>query len=181
MRKKTIQEQFNFDENPAAAGLMYFIRYSSERIDSHRKQVVNALESIGIEFKYANGCEIEVHGPNRILTKSFRRRLDALLEELSVLNEASTYYDYGLESIKDLTKFRDAVILTYFNLLSGHKKEQAYEYISKDIPRQTQELRIADENKCLYTKERKALDEIERFCRTQEQLLYSLLKKEKIA
>jgi len=173
MRIKTLQEQFGFRRNPPGAGLLYFVRYSSERIDAHRKQVVKALNSMDVKFRSRSYGEVEVYGPARDkgLDESYLNRLDALLEELSILNEASDYYDGGAEAYRDIAKLKDVIILNYNNLLAHRRKAEASIYICEDVPRVIKELRIADKNNCLYAKERKALDEIERFCRGQDELL----------
>jgi len=172
MRIKTIEEQFGFEENPAGSGLMYFIRYSSDRIDGHRMHVLKALREMGVKFRRA-GNEIEVRGPSCMGTVSqeYLRRSGALLEELSILNEASEYHDGGAEPFRHIEKLKDVVKLTYYGLLARHKTEDAYSYVSCQVPSITEELREADANKCLYGRERRAIDEIERFCEVQAEIL----------
>ena len=170
----SLEKQFNLAENnpDQGGGILYCIRYNREHIDEHHAQVVEALKHMGITFKDEEGGNgIAVNAENTLSQDEERRTL-ALLEELSVINEARKYKDAGLDDVKSITELSNRLMLTYHALLDAKNLADAYNFVDIFIPRVVNDIHLADQqNKILSAEDRKAVKELYSFARSKEKFL----------
>ncbi len=172
-QEKTLWKIFNLGNlNPSkGGGVMYFLRYSPERINTHRNQVVSALKAMDVELR---DCQdkilVRTPVPYKDLTKTNKSRLSALLEELSVLNEATEFNEtYG--DCRTLDQLGDRLIQVYWALLDSQKLANAYNFVSMGIPEIVQGLKQSEQNHALYKREKTSIEKLAEFARRKTKYL----------
>ncbi|MBI2657725.1 hypothetical protein HYX08_03445 [Candidatus Woesearchaeota archaeon] len=173
MAKKTLWEEFNLAENnpDQEGGILYAMRYDAERIKAHRGAVVGALRDIGIEFQEVDNL-IGMF-PKNVLSESETRRVYALAEELSVLNEATEYQEAGFGRFKTWGELKDGLVSHYFSLLLDKKDlVGAYNLATMVIPQIVRDLRIAQaQGKPFSSGEKRTIDDLLAFAISRERQL----------
>ena len=167
-----LEKQFNLGpaNQDQGGGILYCMRYDSAHIEEHHTQVIEALKKIGLTFS-DRGEDIAVSSENKLSPEEEKRAL-ALLEELSVINEAREYKEAGLDGIKNIRDLRDRLSLSFYALLDQRKLVDAYDFVDLFIPRIVNDIRLADkQNHVLSSEDRKALEELARFAQSRAEML----------
>lgn len=167
-----LEKQFNLAENnpDQGGGILYSMRYSKDHIEEHHMQVVEALKRIGVTFK-DEGERIAVT-PEKELSPEEQRRTLALLEELSVINEAREYKETGLDNIQNISDLKNCLILSFHALLDAKNLVDAYNFVTLFIPRIVSDIRLADkQNQVLSAQDRKDVNELAAFAAAKEKML----------
>jgi hypothetical protein len=163
MDAETLWEEFNLGENTAdpGGGILYCLRYDSDRINSHREQVIRTLKSYGIELNDVDEGIAAV--PDHPMTSNEKMIVYNLLEELSCLNEAQEYNEAGYGRMNSVRGLGSSLILYYFELVKENIVD-AYNLIDLAIPELVRDIKIADrQNNVLGPEDRKALEELASF------------------
>lgn len=166
MDEKSLWEEFRIGEElfMDVEGILYASRFSLDRITIHREQVIVALKSMGIEMSEVEEG-IGIHGH----TDSNIGNVSLLLEELSVLNQATDYKAAGINGVEDLQKRYSLAFLRYSE---ERRLPEAYDMVTIEIPRLVSGLRAADiHNSVLYPHERKALEDLLTFAKHKDDLM----------
>jgi len=123
----------------------------------------------------------ESHGllalvPKTALSESDQRRVYALAEELSVLNEATEYQEKGFGKFRNLGELKNGLVSTYFSLfLDERNLVAAYNLVTMGIPQIVQDLKISiAQGKRFSAKERHTIDDLLTFAVTRERQLNKL-------
>lgn len=155
----TLWKQFQLPQelHSKGSGIMYYLRYSFDRVCAHRDQIAKELQSRGVymeDFEHGIGVSIKP------LVKNIRP-IQHLLEELSALNEAVEYFEaFGRKMTLD--ELKSSIQLKTFDLL-GRDLPEAYNFVDYHVPMLVSEIRAADRNDVLYGHERRTLQEITDF------------------
>jgi hypothetical protein len=170
----SLWHQFNLAEaNPSqAGGLLYAMRYSSEEIEAKREIVIAALERIGVTLEDMDEDGIGV----ALSDDAARDQALALLEELSVENDAVAYHLAGYGQYHTISELCTGLKGNYLELLTHGKPNMvaAYNLATLVIPEIVRDLRSADvQNNVLSARDRKELDALEQFARTKDRQLNS--------
>jgi len=171
-KDRELWEAFNLAKNnpDRGGGILYCIRYGSERLKAHQDTLISALQAMPLEIiEVENQLGIKIK-PD--MTESKRETLLIMLEELSVVNEALEYVQAGLGDLGSLDKLKTALQGTYFNLYDSRALTDAYNFVSMSIPEIVRDIRHSDtHNDVLSSAERKILDELMTFAIRQERIL----------
>jgi hypothetical protein len=173
-KEKTLWEQFNLRDYSLdqGGGILYCIRYSPERISAHRNAIIKNLESRGVYIE-----EVEDRlgvGFRRTQNHEERNSAIIMLEELSVLNEATEYQEAGLEQYRSIRELVDGIKTSVLEGVSQKNLVDIYNFLEMSIPQIVRDIRIADrQNKVLSNKERQALDNLMEFASRQVRQLNS--------
>jgi len=152
-------------------GVMYAVRYTPERIEAHRGQVITALKTRDVEF-FDLGSLVGVNytGPD-----SGSVSVIALLEELSALNEAADYKMHGLNSIADLSGVYAESLYNFLFKPRQHdpRMPEAYD-LTLEMFNLATALKSRDKtNRMLYAHERRILDALIDTTKKKEKMLNS--------
>ena len=149
-------------------GIMYASRYTLERIEAHREQVITALKARGVDFLDLGervGVNYKGHNPESVI---------ALLDELSSLNEAADYKMHGLNSIEGLSGSYDAAFYPYiFQRRDEQEKPEAYDLTIRMLKLAIALKAVDGRNRMLYAYERRTLDTLIGLTRRNEAMLNS--------
>ncbi len=168
----SLWHQFNLAEaNPSqGGGLLYVMRYSLEEIEAKREIVIAALERIGVTLE-----DMDTEGIDASLSDDAARdQALALLEELSVENDALAYHVVGYGQYHTVPELCTGLKGNYLELLTNGKPNMvaAYDLVTLVIPEIVRDLRSADiQNAVLSEKDRKELAALEQFAQTKDRQL----------
>jgi hypothetical protein len=169
---ENLEKQFNLGPaNPdQGGGILYCMRYSSEHIEEHRAQVLAALKDIGLTFKdHKEGIAVEAQNT---LSPEDEERTLALLEELSVINEAEEYIDAGLDGVKNIKDLYNRLVLSFMALLDKRNLVDAYNFVTVFIPTIVSDIWLADQqNHVLSAEDRRLVEELASFAQSKEKML----------
>ena len=173
-KEKTLWEQFNLrDYNlDQGGGILYCIRYSPERLSAHRNAIIRSLESRGIYIEEAE----DRLGVGSRRTQNHEERNSALmmLEELSVLNEATEYQEAVFGQYRSIRELVDGIKTSVLEGISQESLVDTYNFLEMSVPQIVRDIRIADQqNKVLCNKERQALNSLMEFASRQVRQLNS--------
>ncbi len=171
----SLEKQFNLAENnpDQGGGILYCMRYEREHIEEHHAQVIAALKAMGISFREEGESGIAAESQDDLDPEQQRRRF-ALLEELSVINEAREYKEAGLDGVKSVSELSNRLVVTFHGLLRSRKLANAYDFVTVFLPMIISDIRLADkQNKVLSSEDRAALDKLSAFVVSKERFLNS--------
>lgn len=166
--KKTNQllREFNLSKQnlDQGGGILYNLRYTSEKLEQMREQIISTLNTFNILAKEV-GKNIEIV-PESELNENDKEKLINLFEELSVINEALEYKEIGIDEVKNIFELKNLLILHYFALLKDREKVDAYNFVDIFIPQIIKDLSIAKEQGKKFSKEEeKAISELVEFAK----------------
>ncbi len=107
---------FTLDEpNQAKGGILYCLRYSKERLEAHREQVIGGLIRLGHTCNAKRGLfdRLFKFKKNPKKVESAVRSYPVLLEELSTINNALKYHELGFGRYRNLRELREGILGLY--------------------------------------------------------------------
>lgn len=162
----SLWKQFNLaSNNPAqGGGILYCMRYSRERLEGHQEQVMRGLENIGANIRETDrGFEVSLL---KSPSKAYRRMV-ALLEELSVINEALELNAVGLGNYRTISELKNGLMASYLTTLEKDMTS-AYDLVDAIIPQIIRDLKISEkQGKKFKAHEREDIQQLEEFARRQ--------------
>lgn len=170
----SLEQQFNLAEaNPdPGGGILYCMRYDREHIEEHHAQVIQALKRIGVTFKDDETSGGIAAVPENELTPDEEKTELALLEELSVINEAREYKEVGLDGVTNVKELCERLTLSFYENLDQKRLVDAYNFVSVFLPTVIRDLQIADkQNGVLSKKDRDAVQQLADFATAKEKML----------
>ncbi len=136
-----------------AEGILYASRMSQERITGHRDQIVEAITGLGLTIsEHEEGLAIGGY------EDSNHHKIEALFEELSVLNRGAEYKSVGLDSIARLPSDFN---MAWYRMSFQRNLADAYNMMDIEARHLGLTLQAIDKkSRVLYAHERTALDEL---------------------
>ena len=171
--EKQLWTQFNLAENNPGlgGGILYCLRYALPRIEGHQEVVVDTLKGLGVcivEEGDKLGLKFRSEYATNKDQNSLLRRVNALVEELSCLNEAIEYSRAGFGDCRTIEDLKNKLMCSYFEIFEKGSHVEAYDLVDFTIPRMVRDITIADrQNKVLSSKDRKSLEELSTFAKRQ--------------
>ena len=170
----SLEKEFNLGENnpDPGGGILYCMRCDSEHIEEHHAQVIKALKNMSITFKDDEASGGIAVIPENELTPDEEKRELALLEELSVINEAREYKEVGLDDVTNVKELCERLTLSFYENLDQERLVDAYNFVSVFLPTVIRDLRIADkQNGVLSKKDMDAVQKLADFATAKEKML----------
>jgi len=166
--QKQLWREFNLAErNPAqGGGILYCLRYSKEHLEAQQEAVIKAIRGMRMSIRDVGESRLELD--LSFIPEDNKKTACALLEELSVVNEALEYNASGFGNNKSIPELSRGLMDTYFQMLTKSNPADTYNFISMAIPEIVRDLRISEaQGKNFTTKERKAIQELQDFAKSQ--------------
>lgn len=139
--------EFNFGENDPSpgGGILYCLRYTRERLEAHRKPVIDALKQLGMELVDIGNDSVALRGDPP--DESTMQSILLLFEELSVLNNALGYHDAGFGDFTSIAELRGRLVFQVEQCLARDNRNYAvaYEIVTVIIPEIVRNIRLAHE------------------------------------
>ena len=165
MNEDDLWNTFNLakaNEDPGG-GILYCLRYSSEKINAMQENIVSFLKKSGVEM-IDQGEGIGAKIDKNLLNP---QKAYLLLEELSVLNEAKEWIGAGMGDLQTISKLKSHFITTYFYTLNRNKVD-AYNLVDVIIPNICRDIACAhQQNRVLSSRSKKDLGELFYFSKKQ--------------
>lgn len=159
--------QFNLGEqNPSpGGGILTCLRCSREEIEERHPSVVSAIQDMGVSLEDIDtGIAVIPQNP---LSQEDTVKLMALLEQLSVLNEALEYHGAGYGAFHTIAELRNGIVSQFLTLLIDQKDlPGAYNLVDLVVPEIVRDIRVTHKRESILSQdEEHELDELTEFAK----------------